>query len=84
MVPVIDKACAIADPVPSAAPETPDSLKVQVKIVPGKLLVNAIEVVFPVQMLCDEGVAVITGVGLTVITTLTGVPSHPLADGMIV
>jgi hypothetical protein len=35
-------------------------------------------------MVCDGGVAVTTGVGFTVIVTVTGVPLHPDAVGVIV
>ena len=37
-------------PAPSEPPDTPSWLAVHVKVVPGKLLVNAIEVVIPEQI----------------------------------
>jgi hypothetical protein len=36
------------------------------------------------QNVCEEGVAVATGLGLTVITTTIGVPLQPPATGVIV
>jgi hypothetical protein len=38
----------------------------------------------PEQIVCDAGVAVTTGVGLTVITTVLVAPEHPLAVGVMV
>jgi hypothetical protein len=35
-------------------------------VLPATLLVNAMEERLPVQMVCNEGMAVVTGVGLTV------------------
>ena len=37
----------------------------------------------PVHLVCDEGVAMATGVGFTVITTVFITPAHPLAEGVI-
>ena len=37
----------------------------------------------PEQIICDDGVAVTTGMGLTVITTFTGAPEQPLIVGVI-
>jgi hypothetical protein len=41
------------------------------------------EVVPPEQNVCDVGVAVTTGCGLTVIVTEIGVPEQPFAVGVI-
>jgi hypothetical protein len=74
------------DPVPAAAPVNKPELvaTVQLKVVPATLLVKAIPVVPPEQNVCEAGVAVTTGVGLTVTTTVIGVPAHPAAVGVIV
>jgi hypothetical protein len=51
-------------------------------VVPGKLLVNVIEVLPPVQSPCDEGVAVATGLGFTVTVTKIGMPTQEPTDGV--
>ena len=66
------------------APETPDCTTVQAKVVPVTLLLSATEVAVPEQIVCDAGVAVATGLGLTVTTTVTGVPGQPPAVGVTV
>jgi hypothetical protein len=66
-VPVAVNVCAIEDPLPLLAPVTPDCTTVHAYVVPATLLVNAIELAEPVQIVCEDGVAVTTGVGLTVI-----------------
>jgi hypothetical protein len=71
-------------PLPALAPDTFDCTTVQENVVPLTLLVNAIDVALPEQIVCDDGVAVTTGAGLTVITTVIGVPAHPFAVGVIV
>jgi hypothetical protein len=53
-------------------------------VVPVTLLVSAIPVVPPEQKVCAAGVAVTTGLGLTVTTTATGVPAQPAAVGVTV
>ena len=68
----------------AVAPETPAWTTVQVKVVPARLLVSAMDGAVPEHIVCDAGVAVATGVGFTVITTTFGVPEHPLAVGVIV
>jgi hypothetical protein len=75
------------DPDPADAPVVPPdglSLTIHEKVVPVTLLAKAIEVMSPEQIIDEAGVAVAVGNGLTVITTLTGVPVHPLADGVTV
>jgi hypothetical protein len=59
---------------------------VQPKVVPATLfgLVSVIEVVEPLQMVCEAGLAVTLGIGLTVISTVIGKPLHPLAEGVMV
>jgi hypothetical protein len=73
----------MVDPEDVVAPETPDCTTVQAKVEPVTLLVRAIEEAVPEQMVCVVGVAVATGVGLTVITTVSGVPAQPLAVGVM-
>jgi hypothetical protein len=48
------------------------------------LLLSATEDAVPEHIVCDAGVAVATGVGFTVITTVRGVPAQPLAVGVTV
>ena len=84
VTPVAVKVCAMLDPLDAEAPVTPDCTTVQLKVVPATLLLNAMEVVAPEQIVCEDGVAVTTGVGLTVMTTMIGVPGHPFADGVMV
>jgi len=74
----------MVDPEDAVAPETPDSTTVQANVVPDTLLVRTIEGAVPEQMVCVVGVAVATGIGLTVITTGSGVPAQPLAVGVMV
>jgi hypothetical protein len=54
------------------------------KVVPATVLVKAIDGAVFEQIVCVTGVAVATGVGLTVIVTVIGVPSQPLAVGVMV
>ena len=48
------------------------------------LLANEIAVIPPEQNVCDKGVAVTIGMGLTVIVSFIGVPAQPFAVGVIV
>ena len=52
-------------------------------MVPEILLVRAIAVAVPEQIVCDAGVAVATGIGFTGDATTVGAPAHPLAVGVI-
>ena len=74
----------MADPELAVAPETPDCTTVQAKVVPVTLLVRAMEDAVPEQIVCEAGVAVATGVGFTVMITVTGVPEQPVVVGVIV
>jgi hypothetical protein len=74
----------MVDPEDAVAPETPACTTVQAKVVPVTLLVRAMDGAVPEQIVCEAGVAVATGVGFTVITTVNGVPEHPLAVGVMV
>ena len=58
---------AIAIPSSADAPDTFTRATVQANIEPATLPVRAIAVASPEQMVCDEGVAVTSGVGFTVI-----------------
>ena len=53
-------------------------------VVPMTLLVNAIDGAVPEQIVCEDGVAVATGTGLTVISIVILEPLHPLAVGKTV
>ena len=68
----------MAAPDPMFAPVTSVWLTVQKNVAPATLLVNPIEVVVPVQIVCDTGGAIATGVGFTVIVTKIGIPEQPL------
>ena len=69
-VPVVLKVCAIVEPLALLAPDTPDWVTVHAYVVPVTVLVNAIDVAVPEQMVDVAGVAVATGVGFTVIVPL--------------
>ena len=53
-------------------------------MVPATVLVSAILVAVAEHIVWLEGVAVTTGLGLTVMVTVIGVPAHPLAVGVMV
>lgn len=69
-------------PLPAVAPDTPLCVTVQANVVPVTLLVRAIDVAVPEHIVCDDGVAVATGVGLTVMVTVIAFPAHPFAVGV--
>ena len=71
-------------PEPAVAPVTPDCVTVQPKVVPVTLLVSAMDVALPEQIVGAEGVAVAVGFGFTVIVTEIGVPVQPPAEGVMV
>jgi len=75
---------AIVVPEAAVAPVTSDSVTVQAKVVPATLLVRAMDGAVPEHIVCNAGVVVATGIGLTVITTTLGVPAQPLAVGVMV
>jgi hypothetical protein len=74
----------MVDPEEAEAPVTPDWVTVHAKVVPVTLLVNAMLLAFPEQIVCEFGVATAVGVGLTVTVTTIFEPRHPLAVGVIV
>ena len=69
---------------PAEAPDTPVCVTVQLKFAVDTLLVNAIEEALPEQIVCEDGVAVIVGIGFTVRVTDMAVPVQPFADGVMV
>ena len=74
----------IGEPVPLAAiPVTATLLSlVQLKTVPGNVLDKTIgSIEAPEQMICEDGVTITSGVGLTVTTVaIEGADEQPLAD----
>lgn len=66
------------------APLTLVCVTVQANVAPPVLLLSAIEVAVPEQMLCELGVAVAVGAGLTVTVTVIGEPAQVPALGVIV
>jgi hypothetical protein len=77
-VPVAVNVCDIVDPLPAEAPETPLCATVQEYVVPVIVLLRAIEGAVPEQIVCEEGVAVATGVVQGhVIETVTGLHVAP-------
>lgn len=83
-MPVAVRVWAIVAPDVAVPPETPDCTTVQEKVVPDTGLVSAMEDAVPEQIVWEAGVEVAAGVGLTVITTTTGVPEKPFAEGVMV
>jgi hypothetical protein len=87
-VPALDvvavNVCAIVEPDAEEAPVTLDCVTVHEYVVPATLLVRAIEVALFEQMLCELGVAVADGVGLTVTVAVIAEPAQELAVGVMV
>ena len=59
-------------------------MTVHAKEAPETFELNAMEGAVPLQMEAEEGVAVVFGMGFTVMVISTGVPAHPLAVGVTV
>ena len=80
VVPELVRVWAIVDPLDTVAPVNPPVIvpMVQLKVAPATLLLSAILVVAPLQMVVELDV-VTFGVGLTVTTMLVGIPGHELA-----
>jgi hypothetical protein len=76
--------CAITVPELAVAPVTFVCVTVQLKVVPVTLLVSVMALALFEQMLCEEGVAVAEGAGLTDTVTTIGVPAQPAAVGVTV
>jgi hypothetical protein len=83
-VPVAVKFCAMVAPLLGVAPVTPNWLAVHVKVVPDTLLVSAMDVASPEQMVCVDGTAVATGRGFTVTVAVIGEPVQLTVEGVIV
>jgi hypothetical protein len=82
---VLVRVCAIVGPLDAEAPDIvplTDPI-VHEKVAPATLLLNGMFVVAPLQIVVIPP-EVTFGVGLTVITTLTGKPEHPLAVGVTI
>jgi len=76
--------CAIDDPAPSEAPDTPVWLVTQEKVFPETVPFNVILVVLPEQRLGEGGVDVTIGIGFTTTGKLIGAPAHVFTEGVIV
>ncbi len=81
---VVFNTCAILEPVPADEPVAKDSLAVHPKVDPTGDELNAMPVTSPEQIVCDGGVAIAVGIGLTVISTSTGKPTQPVNVGVMV
>jgi hypothetical protein len=81
--PVVLRRSAIVAPLPGFPPVTPLCATVHDMDVPDTLLLTEMPVVPPSQNVSVAGVAVTTGIGLTVTLTLIGVPEQPFAVGVI-
>ena len=66
------------------APVTLVCVTVHANVAPPVLLVNAIDVALLEQILCDVGVAVADGAGLTVTVAVIADPAQPPAVGVMV
>ena len=72
-------------PLPAEAPlASVCDVTVHENVVPVTVLDRAILVVAPEQIVGEEGVAIATGVGFTLMVTVVGLPLQPLALGVIV
>ena len=73
-------------PEPSEYPDAdPDASEaVHENVVPAVELDKEIDVVPPVQIVCEDNEAVTLGIGFTVIDTVMGAPIQPLEDGVMV
>jgi hypothetical protein len=71
-------------PLPAAEPVMPALVvAVQAKVAPATLLVKAIPVFCPEQIVWADGVAITFGAGFTVAITVTGVPTQLLGAGPV-
>jgi hypothetical protein len=71
-------------PIPFEEPEAFVSTEVQLKVVPETLLPSGISVIEPVQIEFDTGVAVTTGIGLTVTIVEEVKGATPTVEGVAV
>jgi hypothetical protein len=83
--PGLNRVCDIVEPFDDVAPPTRPVIAplVQLNVVPGTLLVNAIFVVAELHKVVGLTVET-SGVGLTVTTIFTGFPGHPFAVGVTI
>jgi hypothetical protein len=72
------------EPAPADEPVAKDSFAVQLKVEPTGDELNAIPVTSPEQIVSDAGVAIVIGIGFTVITTSIGEPTQPFKVGVTV
>ena len=72
-------------PLPAEEPEifTEELLIIQANVAPETLEEREIPVVVPLQIVCEGGVAVTLGIGLTVTGTINGALLHEFADAII-
>jgi len=88
VVPLLLKVCAILVPQAEAQSDPPliplPCDTVHVKVLPDTLLVSEMPVEVPLQMDALEGLAVATGLGFTVTSTVNAVPAQPVAVGVTV
>lgn len=82
--PVADNVWVMLVPDPALAPLTPVCVTVQAKVAPPEVLLSAMELAPPEQMLCELGVAVAVGMGFTVTVTMTLAPAQVPAVGVMV
>lgn len=76
LVPVAITVWLMLLPEPADAPLAPVCVTVQLKFVPPTLLVRVIVATPPEHKVCELGVTVTTGVGLTVTLTVCAVPAQ--------
>jgi hypothetical protein len=82
--PVAVSVWLMAEPELADAPLAPVCVTVQAKVVPPVLLLRLMAVAPPEQMLCEDGVAVTVGAGLTLTVAVIAAPGQPAAVGVIV
>ena len=73
-------------PNPAVAPLTPacDTVQLYDGVATPLLVLKAIALVAPLQIVCEAGVATTSGRGFTVMITLIGTPGQLEAEGVIV
>ena len=85
-LPVVVRVWAMLVPNPAVAPLTPacDTVQLYAGLPTPLLVLKAIEVVAPLQIVWEDGVATTSGLGFTVMITVTGTPGQLAAEGVIV
>ena len=74
--------CAIVAPLPEDAPKIPVWITVHENVVPATVLVKVIFVVPEEQIVVSAVLAVATGIGFTLTTTICGTPGQPPTNGV--